>query len=141
MCSSEVCSALGIDDGDAGCPGGDVGRALFGMAHGDDVRIAADGVDRVTHRLALGAGAGVGFGKAQHAAAQGQHGRLKAEPGAGGGLEKQGGQLLAVAGVTVLCRVCDDILRRGNELVNLLHREVGYIDKVSHGAIPLCLLF
>ena len=69
----KVCQGLGgvvvttvtcIDDGHLTELSGGIRRALLGMAHGDDVGIAADGVDGVPHSFTLGGGAGIGFGEA-----------------------------------------------------------------------------
>ena len=121
----------GVDNGDLAELGGGEGRALLRVAHGDDIRVAAHRVDGVPHGLPLGRGAGGGLGEAQHAAPQGQHSGLKGEPGPGGGLEEEGGQLLMGAGVLVLGGVCEDVLRRGNQLVDFLHGEVGDVNDVS----------
>ena len=126
-----VATITGVDDGHLGHLSGGKGRALLGVAHGDDVGVAADGVDGVAHGLALGGGAGVGGREAQHAAAQCQHGGLKAQAGAGGGLEEQGGQLLVGAGVLVLGGVCNDVLGGGDQLVDLLHGQVDNINEIS----------
>src|SRR5699024_8773827 len=84
----------------------------------------------------LGGGAGVGLGEAQGAAAQAQHGGLKGEPGPGGGLEEEGGQLLVGAGVLIFGGVGDDVLCGGDQLIDLLHREVGDVNEISgHGRL------
>ena len=88
-------------------------------------------MDGVAHGLALGGGAGIGLGEAQHAAAQGQHGGLKAQPGPGGGLEEQGGQLLVGTGVLVFDGVCDDVLGGGDQLIDLLHGQIGDVNDIS----------
>ena len=126
-----VAAVAGIDDRYLTELGGGVGSTLLGMAHGDDVGVAADGVDGVAHGLALGGGAGAGLRKAQGAAAQGQHGGLKGEPGPGGGLEEERCQLLVGTGVLVLDRVGDNVLRGGDQMIDLLHGEVGDVDEIS----------
>ncbi len=79
--------------------GGHQRRALLGVAHGDDVGVAADGADGVGHALALGGGGAAGAEeKPSTLPAQLEHGALEAQAGAGGGLEEQGGQFFAVAG-------------------------------------------
>ena len=49
-----VAAVAGIDDRYLTELGGGVGSTLLGMAHGDDVGVAADSVDGVAHGLALG---------------------------------------------------------------------------------------
>ncbi len=115
-----VPAVTGVDDRDARMHRGHGGRALLGVAHGDDVRIAAHRADGVCHALPLGSGAGSGFREAQHLPAQLVHRRFKAEARARGRLEKQGGQLLVPADVPVFVRVPDDVLGGQNELIDLL---------------------
>ena len=67
-----------IDDGHRRKLAGDHGRTLFMMAHGNNGGIAAHHPHRIGHGFALG-GAGVaGAGKADHRAAQIEHGAFKA---------------------------------------------------------------
>ena len=127
-------AVTGIDDRHLRVHGGGKGSALLGVAHGDDVGVAADGVDGVAHGLTLGGGAGHGLGEAQGAAAQGQHGGFKAQAGAGRGLEEEGGQLLVGTGVLVFGGVCDDVLGGGDQLIDLLHAQVNHIQDITrHG--------
>ena len=126
-----VSAVPGVDDGDLAELGGGEGGALLGVAHGDDVGVAADGVDGIPHGLPLGGGAGGGLREAQDASPQGQHGGLKGEAGPGGRLEKEGGQLLVGAGGLVFGGARDNVLRRGDQFVDFLHGEVGDVDDVS----------
>ena len=80
-----------VDDGDQAVHSRHQGRALLGVAHGDDVRVAGDGAHGVGHALALGGGGALGLGEPQHLPAQAQHGGLEAQAGAGGGLKEEGG--------------------------------------------------
>ena len=136
----EVPAVTGVDDGHTGGTGSHQRSALLRMAHGDNVGVAAHGAHGVGHALALGGGAALGTGKADDIAAQLVHGRLKGQAGTGGGLEEQGGQLLITAGIPVLYRVCDNILCRGNELVQLLHGQIHNINQVTHHTPPLIQL-
>ena len=126
-----VAAVTGVDDGHLAVLGGGKRRALLGVAHGNDVGVAADGVDGVAHGLALGGGAGVGGGESQHAAAQRQHGGLKTQAGAGGRLKEQSRQLLVGAGVLIFNGVCNNILGGGDQLFDLLHRKIGNVNKIS----------
>ena len=110
------------------------------MAHGDDVRVAGHYAHGVGYGFALGCGGGLGLGEAQHVAAQLVHGRLKAQAGAGGGLEEQRGQLLAVAGLGVLLGVCDDVHRAVDELLNFLGGQLHDVDQMSHALPPVIQL-
>ena len=107
-----VTAVTGVDHGDAGSLGSHIGSTLSGVAHGDDVSIAADGLGCVGHALALGGGGGLGFGEADDIAAQLVHGGLKAQTGTGGGLEEQGSQLLVLAAIPILFRICNNIVSR-----------------------------
>ena len=114
-----VAAVTGIDDGNGGSAGGNIGRALTGVAHSDDICIAADRLGSIGNALALGSGGGTGFGEAQYRAAQLQHSRLETQTGTGGGLEKEGCKLLMGTGIPVLLRMRRDILGGGNQLVQL----------------------
>ena len=131
-----VAAVTGVDDGDAGRPGGNVGRALLGVAHGDDVGVAADHPGGVGHALALGGGGGTGFAEAQHRAAQLQHGGLEAQAGAGGRLKEQGGQLLVGASVPVVFGVGNDVLGGGDQLVQLVNAQFQDAVQTSHAFAP-----
>ncbi|MPM31614.1 hypothetical protein SDC9_78170 [bioreactor metagenome] len=109
-----VAAVSGVDNGDLRPLGGGKGRTLLGVAHGDNVRVTAHGADGVRHRFALCGGGGRRFGKAQHAAAKGQHGGFKAQPRAGGRLKKQRGKLFVGAEVLVFCGMVNNVLRRGD---------------------------
>ena len=134
-----VAAVAGVDHRHVRLHRGHQRRALLGVAHGDDVRVAGDDFHGVGNALALG-GRGRGrLGKAQHLPAQFVHGRLKAEARARGGLEKQRRQLLAVAGLGVFLGVGDDVFRRGDEAGDLLRREFQNADQAPHFAPPIQL--
>ena len=48
-----VAAVPGVDDGHQRVPAGHQGRALLGVAHGDDVRVAGHGAHGVRHALPL----------------------------------------------------------------------------------------
>ena len=132
-----VAAVAGVDHRDGGVHGRYQGRALLGVAHGDDVRIAADGFGGVGYALALGGRGGIGRGKADDIAAQLVHGRLEAEAGAGGGLKKQGGQLFPVTHMGEPVGIRDDLIGRVDQGLDLFHRQVGNTDETSHLPIQL----
>ena len=127
----------GVDNGYGGIPGGHEGRAVLGVANGHDVGVAGDDFRGICHALALGGGGGVGRGEAQHAAAQLQHGGLKAQSGTGGGLIEKGCQLFVFAAVPIFFRVGRNVLGGGDELVQLLYGKVQDAVKTSHALPPL----
>ena len=116
-----VAAVSGVDDGDGGRLTCHIGCALFGVAHGDDVCVAADNFGGVRHAFALGGGGRTGLAEADDASAQLQHRGLKAQAGAGGGLEEQRRQLLVSAPVPVVFRVGNDVLGGGDQFVQLVH--------------------
>ena len=127
-----VAAVPGVDNGDVGVAGGHIGGALLKVAHGGDVGVAGNHADGVGNALPLGGGAAARRGEPQHLAPQAHHGGLEAQTGAGAGLVEQGGQNLAVAGVGVLCRAGQDVLRQREQPVRLLAGEIQRVDKVSH---------
>ena len=112
-------------------------RALLGVAHGDDVAVGADHPDGVRHALALGGGGAGGGGESQHLAAQGQHGTLKAQAGAGGGFKEQRRQDLAVALVGVCGRIRHNVAALFYQLVDLLGGELHNVDQIFHISFSL----
>ena len=123
-----VHSVTGVDDRDACIAGGNIGRAGHGMANGHNVSVAAENLGGVRHALAFGGGGGAGLGEANHIAAQLQHGRLKAEAGAGGRLKKQGSQLLVLAGIPVVFGVGNDVFGSDNEAVDFRYGQIQNAD-------------
>ena len=121
-----------IDDRNGGVHRGDHRRTLFRMTHGGDVRKAADDADGVGDAFALGGGGRIGRGKADDAAAQLQHGRLKAQAGAGAWLIEQGRELFALADCGVFVRMLDDVVADRKQLINFLNGEIHRIDKMTH---------
>ena len=122
----------GVDDGHGGHFAGGVRGAFLGVAHGNDIGIAADHPHGIADGLALCGGAAVGLGKAQYAAPEAEHGRFKGEPGAGGGFKKEGGQLFVAAHLLVTLRFGNDILCHRDQLVDLLGGEIRDVNQVSH---------
>ena len=123
-----------VDHGYGGVHGGHPGRSLLRMAHGDNIRVAADGLHRVRHALPLRHGAGVRPGHGDHVSAQLVHGRLKAQAGPGAGLKEEGRQFFPPAGLRVIVRVSDDILRPVHQRVQLLQGKIRNINHTSHGS-------
>ena len=131
-----VTAVAGIDHGDTCLADGHHRSAFLGMAHGNDVSVAANGAHSISHALALSGGGGGCGTEAQHIAAQFHHSRFKAEAGTGGGFKEQGGQLLAVASVGIFFGVCDDIFRGLKKTVHLLHSQVGDVQQALHHLAP-----
>ena len=131
-----VTAVTGIDDRDAGSPGGNVGRALLGVPHGDDIGVAADHPGGIGHALALGGGGGTGLAEAQHRTAQLHHSRFKAQSGTGGRLEKQGRQLLVGAFIPVGFRMGNDVLGGGDQLVQFFYTQFQNAVQTSHAFAP-----
>ena len=117
-----------VDDRHQGVLAGHQGRALLGMPHGDDVRVAGHGPYRVRHALPLGGGGAGGLGEPQHLPPQAQHGGLEAQPRPGGGLKEQGGQNPAVALVGVGGGIGDDVGGRCHQGLDLLSGELQNIN-------------
>ena len=116
-----VAAVSGVDDGNGGRLTCHVGRALLGVAHGDDVGVAADDFGGIRHAFALGGGGRAGLAEADDAAAQLQHRGLEAQAGAGGGFKEQGCQLLVGASVPVGFRVGNDVLGGGDQPIQLVY--------------------
>ena len=114
-----VAAVARVDDGHVRAVGGNAGRALLGVAHNGDVRIAGDGADGIRDALAFGNGAGVGLREADHLAAEAQHGSLKAEARTGARLIEQRCEQLAVAGVRKTRRIGNDLVRKVEDLLQL----------------------
>ena len=127
-----VAAVTGVDDGDLGVHGGDERRALFRVAHGDDVGIAADGADGIGDALALRRGRAAGGREAEDLAAEREHGGLEAQARPGGGLKEQRGEDLAVALVGIGLRAGDDVVGLGDQFVDLLGAELQNVDQVVH---------
>ena len=142
--SQKVCQSLGgvvvsavagVDYGYLRHLGRGIGRPLLGVTHCDYIGIAADGPHRVPHSFSLGRRAGAGLGKAKNAAAQGQHRRFKAEPCTGGGLKKQRGQLPALTGMAVFCRVFNNVFGSCYKPAYFFRGEIRNIYKIPHGLL------
>ena len=120
-----------VDDGHERVHGGDQRRALLGMAHGDDVAVAAHGADRVRHALALGGGRAFRLREAEHLPAEGEHRALKAQACAGGWLEEERGEDLAVALVRIGGGAVDDVAGGVHQLHDLLRGELHDVDEMA----------
>ena len=118
----------GVDDRHAGLGRGDERRALLGVAHGDDVGVTADRTHGVGHALTLGSRRTGRLRKPQHLPAQFVHSRLKAQPRAGRGLEKQGRQFFAVAAFSVGSRMRDDVVGDIGQILDFRGRQIQNID-------------
>ncbi len=127
-----VAAVTGVDDGDLGVHGGDERRALFRVAHGDDVGIAADGADGIGDALALRRRRAAGGREAEDLAAEREHGGLEAQARPGRGLKEQRGEDLAVALVGIGLRAGDDVVGLGDQFVDLLGAELQNVDQVVH---------
>ena len=131
-----VAAVPGVDHRDGGVHGGPQRRALLGVAHGDDVGVAAHHPGGVGHRLPLG-GAGLFRPReAQGPAPQPQHGGFKGEAGPGAGLIEQGGQPPALGGVGVGGGVRPDPVGQVQHGEGLGIGEVGRFNQMSHAQSP-----
>ena len=106
---------------------------------GDDIAVTAHGAHGVRHALALGSGRAFRLREAEHLAAEGEHRALKAQTGAGGGLEKEGRKDLAVALVCVFGGVVDDVAGGIHQLHDLLLGEIQNVDQAFHISLFLLL--
>ena len=131
-----VTAVSGVDYGDGGSLRGHERSALFRMPHGDDVSVAAENLGGVGYAFALGSGGRAGFTEANDAAAQFQHGRLKAQPGAGGRLEEQSGQLFVGTLVLVGFGVGNDILCSSDEPIQFFYAQFQDAVQASHAFAP-----
>ena len=132
----EMTAVTGVDDGNGGITGCHIGCTLFGMAHSDNIGIAADDFGGVGNALALGGGGGAGFAESDDAATQLQHSRLKAQAGTGGGFKEQGSQLLVGALVLVGFGIGYDITGSGDKIIQLFNGKIQNIDQTSHAFAP-----
>ncbi len=132
-----VSAVARVDHGNVHVARRHIGRALFGVPHGDDVCEALHRPGRVRNALALGDGAVGGGGEADDVAAELIHGGLEAEPGPGRGLVEQRGKLLPLALVRIDVGVFDDVSRRANEGIDVFPAELQDVDEVfGHEALP-----
>ncbi|MPN19052.1 hypothetical protein SDC9_166418 [bioreactor metagenome] len=122
-----VSAVSGVDDGYMGVEGGCLGRALLWAAHDDHVGVAGNHFNGVLQGFALCRGGGVGVGKAEHRAAHAEHGGLKGEVGAGGGLVEQGSGYPAPAGIHKIGGVVHNLTA---PMVQLVPLRPGYISEV-----------
>ena len=127
-----VAAVARVDDRDLRVHGSDQRRALLGMAHGDDVAVAADDAHGVRDGLALGGGRALRRGDAEHLAAEREHRALEAQARARGRLEKQRGEDLPVALVGILLGVLHDRAGGVDELHDLLRGQLHNVDQMLH---------
>ena len=132
-----MAAVAGVDYGNGGFLSGDKGRTLFGMADGRDISKTGNGADGIGHAFALGGGTGIGGRKADDAAAEVQHGSLKAQPGAGAGLVEECGDLFSVTDMGVFLPVVHDIGGKLEQAVDLLHRKIQRVEQMSHLVVSL----
>ena len=125
-----------IDDGDAGKGCCDHGSALFGMAHGADIRIAGNDADGVSNAFPFGGGGGCRIGEAEHASAKIQHGGLKAQPGSGTGFIEAGGEFFPRTGVREGNRILFNIGSELKQPVQLLYGKIKRVHQMSHVLSP-----
>ena len=110
--------------------------ALFGVTHGDDIGITADGLGGIGNALALGGRGAVCRRKADDLTAQFQHGGFKGQTGTGGGLKEQGCQLFPVAHMSEPVGIFDDLVGGVDQTLDLFHRKVGDTEQASHAFAP-----
>ena len=106
------------------------------MTHGHNICVAGDHLGGIRHALTLGGGRRTGLTETDDAAAQLPHGSLKAQAGAGGRLEEEGCQLLALAGLSVLIGIGDNVAGGVQQLLQLLNGKINNIDQTSHYLAP-----
>ena len=135
-----VSAVTGVYDRDACGSRRNQRRAFLGMAHGDDVGIAANRADSICHALAFGCRTAVGGRKADNVAAQFIHGSFKAESCARGRFEEQRGELFTVAAFGIFGRIRNDIQRTVDELLQLIGGELHDVDQIVHFLPPVIQL-
>ena len=109
--------------------------ALLGVAHSHDVGIAGHHADGVGHALAFAGAGHVLTGKAQHMAAQVQHGGLKRKAGAGGRLIEQGGQFFVGGHILIGGRIVVDAVGKVEQGGDFLLGEIQRVDQMTHGYV------
>ena len=127
-----MAAVSGVDHRDAGIPRGPQRRALLRVAHRAHVGVAGDDADGVGDALALRRGAGIRGREAEDAAAEIQHGGLKAQARAGARLVEERRELFPRAHGGVARPVGGDVPREGEQRVNLFDGKVERIDQMSH---------
>ena len=132
-----VTAVARIDDGYRGVHCRHERRPLLRVAHGDDVGVAGYDLRGIRYALSFGSRGALSLGKAEHAAAQLKHRRLKAETGPCGRLKKQGRELLALALLAVFCGGGYNIVGSCDKLLYLGRGKLRNINKASHFIIPL----
>ena len=130
-----VAAVTGVDHRDAGVAGSTQRCALLGVAHSHDVGIAGHHTDGVGHALAFAGAGHVLTGKAQHMAAQVQHGGLKRKAGAGGRLIEQGGQFFVGGHILIGGRIVVDAVGKVEQGGDFLLGEIQRVDQMTHGYV------
>ena len=123
-----VTAVARIDDRNRGIHRSDHRRTFLWMTHGSDVCKAADDTDGVSNAFTFSSGGRICRRKTDHAAAQLQHCRLKAQSGAGAWLIEQGSQFFALADFGIFCRILDDVVSYRKQLVDFLNGKIHRID-------------
>ena len=127
-----VAAVTGIDHRDLAVKGSAQRGPLFGVAHGGNIRIAADNADGIRNGFTLGSTGNTGIRETQHLAAQTQHRRFKRKAGAGGRLIEQCGQALVVSYILVCFGVIMDAVRKVQQLLGFFLCKVKGINQMSH---------
>ena len=127
-----VAAVTGIDHRDLAVKGSAQRGPLFWVAHGGNIRIAADNADGIRNGFTLGSTGNTGIRKTQHLAAQTQHRRFKRKAGAGGRLIEQCGQALVVSYILVCFGVIMDAVRKVQQLLGFFLCKVKGINQMSH---------
>jgi len=123
-----VAAVTGIDDRYPGILRGHERRPLLEVAHGDDVREAADHTYGIGHGLALGHGRRVGVRETDDAAAQLHHGRGETQARTGRGLVEERRSFFPLHASLYLARLAMMSSAKRNDLFGFGNRQVGRID-------------
>ena len=117
----EVAAVAAVDDWNGGSLCSYDRCTFLRMTHGDNISIAAYGLNGIAYAFALGSRTGTCCREAQNASAQLQHGSFKAETGPGAWLEEQGRQFFVGADVLVSAVVGHDVVGYFDQLVNFFY--------------------
>ena len=123
-----VTAVPGVDDGHFGVQRCCLGSALLGVAHDDDIGVGGDHFDGILQRFTFGSRRAVGVVKAEHRAAQPQHGGLEGEFRPGGGFKEQVGLDAPLARLGKGRRVVHDL---GAALVQIFPLCPGQVAKID----------
>ena len=109
--------------------------SLFGMPHGNNIRIVGDGLNGIRHTFSFGRRGTAGSGKAQNGSAQFQHSRFEGKSGSCGRLEEESRQLLMLTSFPVLFFVFLNLIRQIHQMIQLFNAQ---IQDVNDTTIFLC---